>query len=278
MKKGVLKRIIALSMVFVMALGLIGIQSSGAQKEKKTGLAKLYEWYANGQETEDGIGKDVDGIERTHGTRYLGSCFWVAIGRSGSKLNTVSVSVGYRAYRVFNGVRANGFVTCGHGLKNSIDNSVYGSAGGSGRFGRIELSYFDSSCDGSFVSVLSSTTISDKTHGRGGSKVSISPTVVTVKKGDTVTQCGATSGVRSGEVAWTNDYTYLYDSTSGKNQYYSKVICTTKMSDAGDSGAPVYMYSGGKYKLVGIIVGGGEYASYILDAKTINNKLKTTPY
>ena len=205
----------------------------------------------------------------------MGSAFWVAVSRNGSKLITESCSIGYRAYKNYYSNRANGFVTCGHALNRSIDHNVYGSAGGSGRFGRIEENVLNSSCDASFVSVLSNvSTISNKTHGRGGSKVTITPSVVSVSKGNTVYMCGATSGVLSGEVVSIND-SEIFDN----DNYASKgLIRAAFFCAGGDSGAPVYMYSGGKYKIVGIIKGVGSRGSYIVKAGTINSKLGTTPY
>lgn len=279
MRKNYMKRVIMTALMIAVVLITTAIPSSN--KKSKSEIANLREWYLE-YKTNESISSEimnVNGIVRTQATRYLGSAFWFVYKNSKGEIKTTDASVGYRVRR--NSDKKVGFVTCGHGLMLSVDKYVYTNswASSSAVFGKIEKSIRNSSCDASFVSVYSGTTLSNQTHGRGGSKVRISTDVVTVKKGDIVTKCGAKTGVLSGEVAWTDESQYFPDKLAGDEYTVNKVICTTYMSKGGDSGAPVYKNVNGTYKLVGIVIGGDDlYSTIVMDAKTINKKLGVTPY
>ena len=273
MSKKVWKRIVAVLLVFALIWGGFGLSSYKPQKQKIAGIDLLCDWYdeykINGSE-ESEI-KDVDGIVREQATTYyLGSGVMYATKRSGGKLGGFyAVSIGYRAKRKSDGKK--GFVTCAHGVKDSIDKYIYTTSGT--KIGKIEKSVLNSTCDASFVSVLSGATISNKTNGKSA-YVTVTSSVVTVKKGDKIAMCGMSSGLVGGKkVLDTSARGYV------GGVYTTGMIKTEPMSKNGDSGAPVFKVVNGTVKLVGIIKGGdGVNMSYVIKAGTINSKLGITPY
>lgn len=275
-----LKKGISLALSLSLILGMMGEASVFQRRREKKGYEVLSKWYEDyrihGNSESDFI-VDVDGIARNAATRYLGSAFWVIVHRNGSSIDTKSVSVGYRAYIKVSGIRKNGFVTCGHALDLSVDDKVYTNSFGTIQFGAIKQTVHNSTCDAAFVIVNSGTTISNKTHGFGGGKVTITPEVVTVEETDKVSMCGAASGVKTD---------IMVVSTSAEEQFDNDkfitrdLIYTYHMATYGDSGAPVYKKVGNKYKLVGIVKGITEFGggTYVVKAKKINTILGTTPY
>ncbi len=266
------KRGVALALVLMLTVALSGFAPGAFGAKKEKGIEKLLKWYevyqVNG--SDESFSKDADGIVREEATHYLGSKVSVITKRSGSTITYSSVSIGYRAYKVYHGNRANGFVSCGHGIKNTIDNSVYKNAKSSDRIGRVEEWVYNSTCDASFVSV-SSGSVSNTTYVKGG--VTLTAEVVSASKGDKVSMCGAKSGLVSDKKV----------TNTNKTVTISGIKCTgmievEKMSQSGDSGAPVYKNVGGKYKIVGIIRGSGSSYSYVTKASVINSTLGTKAY
>lgn len=270
MKK--VKRGVVLALVLMLTVALSGFTPAGFGAKKEKGLEKLLKWYdayqVNG--SDESFSKDEDGIVREYATHKLGSSVSIIVGRSGASMTWSSVSIGYRAYKVYYGNRANGFVSCGHGMKDSVDNSVYKSAFSSNRIGRVEETVYNSTCDASFVSV-SSGSVSNTTNVNGG--VTLTPEVVSVSNGDKVSMCGAKSGLVSNKKVINNNKTITISGIK-----CTGMIQVEKMSVDGDSGAPVYKNVGGKYKIVGIIRGGGSSYSYVTKASVINSTLGTKAY
>lgn len=260
-------------LAFTLVLGLFGTMSV-LKAERADSLDLLKEWYSEysvtGNTGED-VNPDVDGIVRQQRTYYLGSTVWVVLGVKNRRLQCSRVSIGYRAYKVFHGNRANGFVTVAHDVKDSSDNYLYRTSGRTDQVGRIEAWKYDSSADVSFISVNSQkNTVSTKTV----DGVTISPTIKTIKAGDKVSTCGGVSGTVKNKI--------VYDasrSATVSGLYMTDLIRTACMSKGGDSGAPVYYYNGSKYLLVGIIVGGDlrDY-TYVEKAANLKSKFGVTPY
>lgn len=270
------KRVTSLILTFSLVLGLLGTLTAlkAGGKNSADSLNVLQKWYSEYSQTGntgDDINPDADGIVRQQRTYYLGNTVWVVQGVKNKRLVCARVSIGYRAYKVFHGNRANGFVTVAHAVKDSSDNYLYRTSGRTDQVGRIEAWRYDSYADVSFISVNSQkNTISTKTAGG----VTISPTIKTVKAGDKVSTCGGVSGTVNNKIVYDASKSATVDGL-----YMTDLIRTACMSKAGDSGAPVYYKNGSKYLLVGIIVGGDlrDY-TFVEKAANLKSRFGVTPY
>ncbi|MCR5459192.1 MAG: hypothetical protein K6F51_04785 [Acetatifactor sp.] len=242
MKKHFVKHTLAVMLSLTVITGSFLTGDAQAAKAKDaSSLDQMQSWYQeykqNGNAGAFEATKYAEGITEEASNLYSGGWIYSAEFRSGGGTYRGCGSMGYRAYKVYNGNRANGFVTSKHIFKNTSLKDVYVtlSDGSYDRIGRIEEQ--SSALDAVFISLTSKYAMSVKN--RAGKK--LSPEIATVKVGDKVSLCGAKSGTISNiEVKQTSSD---YSQSSIETQY--------KTQD-GDSGSAVYIYKNGKNMIVGI--------------------------
>ncbi|MBO4695855.1 MAG: hypothetical protein J5643_01085 [Lachnospiraceae bacterium] len=263
----------ALLIVFSMIAGLLCHYSSLTDRDAKgsRSVDLLRNWYKVYQTEGNPIAADAAGPGGEYsGCDSLnpGSQIWVIKGVKNRRMVACRVSIGYRAYKVFNGVRANGFVTVGHGVREARDSYVYRTSGGSGIIGRIEVCKYSNQADASFISLLNQNTVTQKTP----NGISISSNVYKVKNHDRVCMYGGVSGyIPNVEVCGFEDAEY--DGITLKD-----TIVTELMSVKGDSGSPVFYKSGSTYRLVGIVVADNDISTAIEPESRIRSAIGAIPY
>ena len=180
--------------------------------------------------------------------------------------------MGYRAYRntseSVTGFQ-NGFVTCGHGVIDSVDKKIYSSSSFSTVIGTVEASMYSGSVDASFVKKNSGVAIDtsvqyDKNGGTSNTdSIATYEYMESVAKGSTVNKVGAATYKTSAKVISTN-YTVT---TSGTK--FTNTTKTEKFGESGDSGGIVYRYYNSKYVPAGIMKASNESYSFYVKASEI---------
>lgn len=174
-------------------------------------------------------------------------------------------STGFRAYWIdLSGSRHNGFVTAGHAT--SVGSYIYNNSGT--LIGQCLKNQNGGNTDAAFVEITNSNYsmsnqvyYSDSLGNTGGVSLDVSNVVTTFTVGQTIYKAGYSTYLTSGEIYSTN-YTGTFEGT-----VCSDLISTAAYSDFGDSGGVSYVYSGGSYKIAGI-----------LKAKTTLDKLFVESY
>lgn len=277
MKKS-FKGIMLSLMALVITLVCIGSNSTWFGNKQMSGMASLEEWYeeyrVNGADSS--ILRDIDGIVRDDSvTKKFGGRIWFAKSRSGTHVILNGVSIGYRAWRNNNGKRENGFVTCGHALKDSPEKAIYADSLGRTRIGTIRETVYSGNCDAAFVVLLNGASVSGKIV-YGNTIIDISPETTYVTVGEKVSMIGATSGYVANVKIKNLNATMYVKGRDGKN--FVGLMLTDRMSQMGDSGAPVFRWVGGKYKIVGIVKGHDGNGTYVVRESAIAAKLGAHPY
>ena len=203
----------------------------------------------------------------------------VITGSDATYIYSSTVSIGYRAYMEVNGETRYGFVTCGHGIKDSINGFVYDNSQFKTVIGEIVVSRCDGTLDASFVELINghkmslvvnySDSTGTETNGDAIKKGSL---ISSIASGNRVYKVGSTTYKTSGIILSTN-YSETIDGLKCTN-----LIKTTNIAKKGDSGGLVY-YNDGQYNVIlGIIRGANSTYSYHVKAYEIANKMKIYPY
>lgn len=161
-------------------------------------------------------------------------------------------SIGYRAYKTaMSGATKYGFVTCAHGIKDSVDGYVYTTS--YSLLGRIDYWQYEGSADASFVELMNGNTFTMMTmysdqYGSttGGTFIESNSYVSYAAAGSTVHKVGSTTYKTSGEIESTS-----FDCTDHGITFTNLTRASFDVAK-GDSGGIVYIYSGGGYKPIGI--------------------------
>lgn len=196
-----------------------------------------------------------------------GSAIYIIVSRTSVNIGYISCSMGYRAYRntseSVTGFQ-NGFVTCGHGVMDSVDKKVYSSSSFSTVIGTVETSMYSGSVDASFVKKNSGVSIDTSVQYNKNGGTSNTDSIATyeymtsVANGSTVNKVGATTYKTSAKVISTN-YTVTISGTK-----FTNTTKTESFVKSGDSGGIVYTYYNSKYVPAGIVkADNGSYSVYI---------------
>ncbi len=208
-----------------------------------------------------------------------GRALYVITKREGVTIHYSIVSMGYRAYRK---TSANayqyGFVTCAHGVQDSIDNIVYADTSGT-KIGTIEAYLRSGTVDASFIKTVSgadiSTVVEYNGSGCAGNNSMKEYTyMTTVAKGETVYKVGCQTYKTSGKV---KDKKYTANVGGVKLKNLTK---TTVKGAHGDSGGIVFMNYNSYDIPAGILIGTGANSSYSIYVKAteIINNMNVYPY
>ena len=275
----------------LLGMGNVPNVSSAKAMESDQSFEMLQDWYndykVNGNEAVTGneavVGDEAgDQTITNHAYYYLGRSIYYVTKRTKTKVKVESVSIGYRAKRqISDGSYIYGFVTCGHGIRNSVDSRVYGSEYNAeknrGVIGWRYISRYDGKVDASFVNMKSGHTIKTQTKGN----VTITSSLKTVKAGEKVCMCGGVSGtVKNVEVVVADKDGVPVNDFGRGITYFDNLIETRSMGQAGDSGSIVYYAQTGKPRIVGIYVAGDDYGyfGFVVPVQAINKELKVKPY
>ena len=265
MKKHFVKNTLAVMLSLTVIAGSFLTGDAQAAKAKgASSFGQMQSWYQeykqNGNTGAYETAMSDEGIIEQATNLYSGGWIYSATYRSNGGTYRNGGSMGYRAYKVYNGNRANGFVTSKHTFNKTSLKDVYVKlpSGSYDRIGRIEEQ--SSALDAVFISLTSKYAMS--VNNKAGKK--LSPEIATVKVGDKVSMCGAKSGTVS------NKKVKKLSSTVSQSS-----IETELMSTNGDSGAAVYITKNGKNMIVGIIRGEntGNGNGIVVKASAINSTL-----
>lgn len=264
----------ALLIVFALIFGLFCNRSVLAEGNRKGSRSAelLRSWYTEYQAEGNRTEVDPTGSAGVYGacaSYKEGTPIWVVAGVYNRRLSVRRVSIGYRAYKIFNGNRANGFVTVGHGVREARDNYVYRTSGGTGTIGRIEICRFNDSVDASFIAMVNQNSMTQETP----NGIKISSSVYTVKKGNRVSMYGGVSGYKKNVEVCGVGIESAYDGITMKN-----TIVTELMSVKGDSGSPVFYFDGGTARLVGIVVADDSESTAVEPESKIRSAIGAVPY
>ena len=279
--------VVALSLL--LGLGDVPNVSSAKALEKDQSFEMLKDWYedykVNGNEVVTGD-ETVVGDEElnvtNHAYYYLGRSIYYVTKRTKTTAKVETISIGYRAKRRIAGDNyINGFVTCGHGIRNSVDSRVYISkSNAENNKNVIGWRYdwcYDGNVDASFVQLNTGHTIKSQTR----HNAYISSAMKTVKENDKVCLCGGVSGTLENlnVVVADKDGVLVKELGVGKKEF-NNLIEIKCQAQPGDSGAIVYCYESGSKRIVGIYVAGDDNVplGFVVPVKAINKKLKVTPY
>lgn len=216
--------------------------------------------------------ENVENMAEDSATYKPGSAIYVIIGRTSTSISYISCSMGYRAYRKTSESETgfqNGFVTCGHGVKDSVDKKIYSSSSLSTVIGTIEATMYSGSVDASFVKKKSGVAIDTSVQYNKNGGTTNTDEIATyyymtyVAKGSTVYKVGATTYKTSAKVTSTN-YTCTIN---GKK--FTNLTQTGKFAASGDSGGIVYVYYDSKYVPAGIMKACSSSYSYYVKATEI---------
>ena len=274
--------VVALSLL--VGLGSVPNVSSAKAAEKDASFEMLQDWYedykVNGNEA---VAGEDDGDQRVtnHAYYYLGRQIYYVTKRTKTNVKTESVSIGYRAKRkCYDGSYIYGFVTCGHGIRDSVDSRIYASVSNAKNnksiIGWRYISCYNGKVDASFVHMNSGHSIKNQTKGNDY----ISSAMISVKKGDKVCMCGGVSGTvkHIDVVVADKDGVPVYELGKNKYTYFDNLIETKKMGTLGDSGSIVYYDESGSKRIVGIYVAGDSLFGFVVPVKAINKELNVIPY
>lgn len=197
----------------------------------------------------------------------------------GTNYYVSQTSIGYRAYMEQNGNTLYGFVTCGHGIQDSVDKKVYADSQCTREIGRIIEARCDGTVDASFVQFTNNHMMSLQVAYSDTSGNDINPDVIkksslvkSLPAGYRVYKVGATTYRTTGTVQSTN-----YSATVSGIKC-TNMIKTTYMTKNGDSGGLMYYYDGQYNIIVGIVKGGNSSYSLFTKASVIVNNMKYYPY
>lgn len=208
-----------------------------------------------------------------------GRALYVINKREGVTIHYSIVSMGYRAYRK---TSANayqyGFVTCAHGVSESIDNIIYADTRGT-KVGTIEAYLRSGTVDASFIKTVSGSSISTVVEYNGSgcagnNSMKEYTYMTTVAKGETVYKVGCQTYKTSGKV---KDKKYTANVGGVKLRNLTK---TTVKGDHGDSGGIVFMNYNSYDIPAGILIGAGAnstYSVYVKATEIIDN-MNVYPY
>ena len=263
MKKHFVKHTLAVMLSLTVIAGSFLTGDAQATKAKDvSSLDQMQSWYQeykqNGNTGAFEATKYAEGITEEASNLYSGGRIYSASYYENGGAYMGTGSIGYRAYKIYNGNRANGFVTAQHIFQKTSRKDVYVqlSDGSCGRIGRIEEE--SSALDAVFISLTSKYAMS--ANNKAGKK--LSPEIATVKTGDKVSLYGAQSGAISNIKVKkaSSDYSQSYIETEHKTQH-------------GDSGSAVYIYKNGKNMIVGIQKGSVNGNGLVVKASAINSTL-----
>ena len=212
-----------------------------------------------------------------------GKAVYIIKSINGSSITYSRLSIGYRAYQDSSSGRIYGFVTCGHGIKDSINGRVYSDASLSNIIGNIVDWRYSGSLDAAFVEMTDENYIGTTTYysdasgsTSGGDKLKSNAYVSTAPAGTTVYKVGSTTYKTSGIIKNTN-YTVTISGTT-----FTNLTKASNLVESGDSGGLVYTYVGGNYVAIGVVKGNcgsgiGSYSFYV-KAYEIGRIMNVYPY
>ncbi len=212
-------------------------------------------------------------------TYKAGRAIYVITNRTDVSITVARVSIGYRAYKKYDEGTFYGFVSCGHGIEDSVDGNVYAEFSCTTTIGTIIETRYDGAIDASFVRIINNHFMSLTTNYSNASGATTNCDVIKARSlisslptGYRVYKVGSTTYKTSGIIKSTN-YTATVSGVSCTN-----MIRTTYMVEDGDSGGLLY-YNDGEYNIiVGIVRGGNSSSSLYTKAYAIANTMNIYPY
>ncbi len=257
-------------------LNAVIVDVVGLTKEKEDLFIRLFEdsniiFQETGKHFED------------NATYKPGRAIYVITNRNGTTITYSRLSIGYRAYLKTSNGYSYGFVTAAHGVKDSIDDTIYSSTTFNTVIGTVPIWVYGGSVDTAFVEITSKHKIGTTTHysnssgsTSNGDLIATYTYMSSIAKGSTVYKVGSTTYKTSATVKNIN-YDFTVD-----GQKFTNLTKTGKLAESGDSGGLVYMYYDGKYIPAGIIKGGGgawifSYSVYVKASEVIN-QMNVYPY
>lgn len=222
---------------------------------------------------------DVKEKIEEYDTYKAGRGIFVITGLDETYMYTSRLSIGYRAYTEINGETMYGFVSCAHGIQDSINGIVYSDLEDMTEIGEIMITRYDGSFDVSFVQLINNNKMSLMVNYSDSSGTETNADVI--KKGSLVSsipsgyyvyKVGSTTYRTIGNIISTN-----YSSTVGGIKC-TNMIKTTAMAESGDSGGLLY-FKDDKYNIIlGIVRGGSSSRTLYTKASAIASSMKIYPY
>ena len=222
-------------------------------------------------------------------TYYPGRGIFIRSRDSKGRLCIDNISIGFRCYRISSkGNKQYGYVTCGHGCKDSVDGYVYASRSSAENQtnpkGIICNPTFSGSVDASFIRRINkdikigAKTYYDAAGNKYGDNIKRNAYMGGIARGAVVYKCGAASYKTSGYVTNNSDR-FCLDGV----WYNNFVRVDSKFCIEGDSGGIVYTYSNNEYVPCGIISGRSgdknpDVYGYFSKASEIAYFLNVTPF
>ena len=256
---------------------------SAAEAKQGSSVELLQEWYddyrVNGAEAQkDDLSDDEAVMQNTY---RQGQRIWTVNSRDGVNVTINGWSIGFRARMKFYDGRAyNGFVTCTHCVRYSVDKRVYSTqANAANRVNPIgrNLCWVDGAeYDCAFVQMNAGHEMSARIT---KDNAVIQDEFHDAKKGELVRLCGASSGVVAGQVVDTSASVRMKHPITGETRTYRNMIKTAKLGVEGDSGGLVYWMNSKKERYpIGILIGSDATHSYIMPASRIKMKMGLRTY
>jgi len=194
-------------------------------------------------------------------TYYPGRKIFILVRNSKGIIEPSWMSIGFRCKRtVSSGTTQYGYVTCGHGCKDSVDGYIYvkmsDAENSTNPKGKICDPTYLGSVDASYIKRLNkeikiaSRTYYDASGGRNGDKLKTNAYMGVLAEGRVVYKCGAKTYKTSGTIS--DNY---YKTTMNGVSFINLVKVEPKFCEKGDSGGIVYTYANGEYWPCGIIKG-----------------------
>lgn len=232
---------------------------------------------------EDIIFHDVGSTTKDTATYYPGRAIYVITSVDGINTSIKRVSIGYRAYWKAASGNKYGFTTCGHAIKDSVNNKVYSDSSCQNIIGTVRKWQYKDSVDAAFIELTSGNSIGMTTYysdsdgnTSGGDAIKPNSIIKSLTKGAKVYKVGATTKKTSATVTNIN-----YDFTVN-GVTFTNLTKTGEFCSGGDSGGLVYHYANGAYWPAGLIKGGGGIGifaySVFTKAYEVLNEMDVYPY
>ena len=240
---------------------VVTVEIDGLSEQKITTFAALFGDYGCVEFEECAPAQNAE-------TYYPGQKIYVRAPNDKGDIVPTGLSIGFRCKRtISSGTIQKGYVTCGHGCKDSEDGYVYVDYGNAANKtnpkGKIFDATFSGSVDASYIKRLSkeikigSKTCYDAAGNKYGDAIKRDSYMGGIPQGRVVYKCGATTYKTSGTVSH-NTYNSILDGVVFRN----RVRVEGEFSKKGDSGGIVYTYANNEYVPCGIISSGARYAPY----------------
>ncbi len=185
---------------------------------------------------------------------------------------------------ILNGKTQYGYVTCGHGCKDSIDKRIYASSKtGAEAKGIICDPTYSGSVDASYIKrvnkeiKIGAKTFYDASGGRNGDKLKTNVYKRGLAQNTVVYKCGVTTYKTSSCVS-----SQRFTKTLNGVKFINLTKVNSAFCQGGDSGGIVYTYQDNEYWPCGIVKGhggsGADGYAFFFKASEIANVLNVEPY